>query len=120
MNDIPDCPECGMPFDNIFEATDHLLEDDESPFDPQLTLPNGYSLMIGSLLRTIYHKADSPEDIERITQDTYATLYASKYDPDEMKGYIEDLIIREQMHNLDDELVELLDKKPNDDNESGA
>jgi hypothetical protein len=37
-----------------------------------------------------------------------------------MKGFIEDLIIREQMYDIDEELVELLDKKPNNDNESGA
>ena len=37
------CPECGEEFDNVFEATDHLLEEDEE-FDPALisgsNLPN--------------------------------------------------------------------------------
>ena len=120
MNEIPDCPECGTPFDNIFDATDHLLEDDEPSFDPELVLPNGYSLMIGSLLRNLYNHSDSPEHIERITQDTYGTLYASHYSPGEMKNYIEDLIIREQMFDIDEELIELLDRKPKNDDESGA
>jgi hypothetical protein len=119
MNEIPNCPECGANFDNIFEATDHLLEDDEPEFDPALTLPNGYTLMVGSLLRCIYKYAFDPEQIERITQDTYATLYAAEYDPGQMKGYIEDLIVREQMSEIDDELSELLNESPND-NESGA
>ena len=120
MNDIPDCPECGTPFDNIFEATDHLLEDGEPEFDPELVLPNGYSLMVGSLLRTIYKYADSREHVERIAQDTYATLYASEYSPGNMRNYIEDLIIREQMLDIDEELAELLNKKPKNDDESGA
>jgi hypothetical protein len=47
-------------------------------------------------------------------------LYASHYSPGEMKNYIEDLIIREQMFDIDEELTELLDNKPKDDNESGA
>ena len=120
MNEIPDCPECGQPFDNIFEATDHLLEEDEEEFNPELLLPNGYSLMIGSLLRTIYKSAQTPDKVEDIVQDTYATLYAAQHDPTHMKGFIEDLIRREQMYDIDEELVELLDKKPNNDNESGA
>ena len=60
---IPPCPECGEHFENAFDATDHLLEDDEE-FDPALVLPNGYRLMIGSLLRCIYRYADSPENIK--------------------------------------------------------
>ena len=119
MNKIPNCPECGAEFDNIFDATDHLLEDDEPPFDPKLILPNGYSLMVGSLLRCIYRYADSPHEVERIVQETYGTLYAAEYDPSEMQGYIEDIIIREQMKDIDEELSELLNESPND-NEGGA
>jgi hypothetical protein len=118
MNEIPDCPECGEPFENIFDATDHLTEDGEKPFDVELKLPSGYTLMIGSLLRTLYNYAGIPEKIEQITQDTFGMLYAAQYDTSQMKGYIEDLIIREQMSELDEELAELLDKKPNND-ESG-
>ena len=118
MNDIPNCPDCGTPFDNIFEATDHLLEDDESPFDPSLVLPSGYKLLIGSLLRHIYIHADSPEDISRITQETYATLYAAEHDPQGMQKFVENIIIGEYMKDIDDELAELLDTKH--DNEDGA
>jgi hypothetical protein len=109
MNEIPDCPECGTPFENIFEATDHLLEDDEDVFDPSLILPNGYKLMVGSLLRAIYNAADEPERIKNITQDTYATLYAAETEPKQMQRFIEDLIINEQMYKIDEELEELLD-----------
>ena len=38
--EIPSCPECGERFENVFEATDHLLEDDEE-FDPALILQIG-------------------------------------------------------------------------------
>jgi hypothetical protein len=30
--EIPKCPECGWHFKNVFEAVDHLLEDDDDPF----------------------------------------------------------------------------------------
>jgi hypothetical protein len=119
MNEIPNCPDCGTPFENIFEATDHLLEDGDAEFNPELILPNGYSLMIGSLLRNIYKHSHDPHKVEDIAQDTYATLYAAQYDPGQMKNFIEDLIIREQMYDIDDELAELLDKNPKNDNESG-
>lgn len=115
--EIPDCPVCGTHFENVFEATDHLLDDEgEQPFDPKLILPNGYSLMIGSMLRALYGNADDPTQIKRITQDTYATLYAAEVDPGQMKHFIEDMIVSEHMSYIDEELEELLDK-PND-NES--
>ena len=114
MNEIPDCPECGEPFENVFDATDHLLEDDEE-FDPCLILPNGYKLMIGSLLRVLYEYAEDPVRIRNIAQDTYATLYAAETKPKQMQRFIEDLIINEQMHDIDEELEELLD-----DNDKGG
>lgn len=119
MNKIPNCPDCGTQFDNIFDATDHLLEDGESPFDPALVLPQGYQLMVGSLLRCIYRHAYDPQEVERIVQETYGTLYAAEYDQEGMAGFIEDIIVDTQMKDIDDELNELLEKKPND-NESGA
>jgi hypothetical protein len=48
MNKIPPCPVCGEHFEDIFEATDHLLEENEDEFDPKLILPGGYTLMVGS------------------------------------------------------------------------
>ena len=115
MNEIPNCPECGTEFDNIFEATDHLLEDDEGFFDPVLTLPNGYQLMVGSLLRHIYAHSDDREDVSRITQETYATLYAAEHAPNDMQRFIENLIVGEHMRDIDEELTELLKEKGKDD-----
>lgn len=109
MNDIPPCPTCGTYFENIFEATDHLLEDDEDEFDPQLHLQNGYSLGVGSLLRSLYLNAYDPQRIEAITQHTYATLYASQVNPEEMNSHIENIIVEAAMFDIDDELEELLD-----------
>ncbi len=63
---IPPCPECGEHFENVFQATDHLLEDDDE-FDPALVLPNGARLMIGSLLRCLYKYADKPDQIKKLS-----------------------------------------------------
>jgi hypothetical protein len=116
MNKIPPCPLCGEVFDNIFEATDHLLEDNEDEFDPKLILPNGYTLLIGSLLRCLYGYADKPDQIKEITQSTYATLYAAETDPGAMKDIIEDMVVDEHMHDIDKEIKKLLGgKKKNDD-----
>lgn len=111
---IPKCKICGQQFDNIFEATDHLLDDIGSqPFDPKLILPSGYQLMIGSLLRCLYDYADKPENIREITQSTYATLYAAETNPGKMKRFIEDMIIHEHMSSFDQDLVSLLEEETN-------
>jgi hypothetical protein len=102
------CPECGEEFNNVFEATDHLLEEDEE-FDPALILPNGYRLMIGSLLRCLYNHADSPEMIEDVVQSTYATLFAAESKPEVLGSVIEDIIVGSSMNGLDDELKKLLE-----------
>ena len=78
MNDIPHCDLCGEHFDNIFEAVDHLLEESTEPFDPRMRLPNGYSLMLGSLLRQIFYSADDADLVKNIAEMTYATLFASE------------------------------------------
>lgn len=111
---IPKCKICGQQFDNIFEATDHLLDDIGSePFDPKLILPSGYQLMIGSLLRCLYDYADKPDNIREITQSTYATLYAAETNPGKMKRFIEDMIIHEHMSSFDQDLVNLLEEETN-------
>ena len=107
--EIPPCPECGEHFENVFEATDHLLEDDEE-FDPALVLPNGYRLMIGSLLRCMYRYADSPEHIKGITESTYMTLFTAETQPNVVRGLIEDMIVDTQMTDLDEELKNLLER----------
>jgi hypothetical protein len=94
-------------FDNVFEATDHMLEDDEE-FDPALILPGGYKLMIGSLLRCLYRYSDSPEDIKEITQSTYMTLFRAETEPDSITKVIEDVIISASMAGIDREIKDLL------------
>jgi hypothetical protein len=106
---VPPCPECGEHFENVFEATDHLLEDDEE-FDPALILPNGYRLMIGSLLRCIYKYSDKPEHIKGIAESTYMTLFTAETQPNVVAGLIEDMIVDTQMIDLDNELKQLLEK----------
>ena len=114
MNDIPHCDLCGEHFDNIFEATDHLLEGEDGPFDPRMRLPNGYSLMLGSLLRQIFHNADDADLVKNIVEMTYATLFAAENDTHEMKRLIEESIVQQHMSVFDSELKHLLDGDKND------
>lgn len=109
MDDIPDCPTCGEHFDNMFEATDHLIESEDERFEPKLKLPKGYSLLIGSLLRELYEEADKPDVIRRITELTYATLWAADHDIDDMSSLIEEAIVRQHMSSFDSQLEHLLD-----------
>ena len=106
---IPPCPECGEHFNNVFEATDHLLEDDDE-FDPALVLPNGAKLMIGSLLRCLYKYADKPDQIKTITQSTYMTLFTAETQPEAIKDIVEEMIIESQMMEIDNELKQLLEE----------
>lgn len=106
---IPPCPDCGATFENVFEATDHLLEDDDE-FDPALILPNGARLMIGSLLRCLYKYADKPDQIKTITQSTYMTLFTAETQPEAIKDIIEEMIIESQMMEIDNELKQLLEE----------
>jgi hypothetical protein len=105
--EIPPCPQCGERFENVFEATDHLLEDDEE-FDPALVLPNGARLMIGSLLRCLFKYADKPEQIKSITQSTYMTLFTAETQPEAIKDIVEEMIVESQMLEIDDEIKNLL------------
>lgn len=102
------CPECGQMFDNVFDATDHLLEDEEE-FDPALLLPNGYRLMIGSLLRCFYNHADEPDNVRKVAEDTYATLFMAETTPELIVSVIEDMIVGSSMVGIDDELKRLLE-----------
>ena len=113
MNKIPPCPVCNEEFENIFDATDHLLEENESEFDPKLILPNGYSLMIGSLLRYIYGLADDEKQVKEICQTTYATLYAAETNPGAMKNIIQDIVVDQNMANIDEELKQLINETKN-------
>ena len=107
--DIPPCNICGQQFDNIFDATDHLIDDEDGvQFDPKLILPGGYQLLIGSLLRCIYESAGSPKSVRDITQYVYATLYAAESTPNKMKEYIEDVVVNQEMRHIDKELAHFL------------
>ncbi len=111
MIEIPPCGICGQHFDNIFEATDHLIEDNgEEEFNPEIILPNGYRLLVGSMLRQLFDNADNPEKVRTITQLTYGTLYAAESDIGLMKRLVEDAIIHEHMSLIDEELEELLEE----------
>jgi hypothetical protein len=107
-NEINPCPECGQQFDNVFEATDHLVDEGDE-FDPALVLPNGYRLMIGSLLRCMYRYANDKEQIEKITQDTYMTLYLAEISPNTITDILEDSIVGSSMVGIDEELKQLLE-----------
>lgn len=111
MIEIPPCKICGQHFDNIFDATDHLIEDNgEEEFNPEIVLPNGYRLLVGSMLRQLFESADKPEEVRTITQLTYGTLYAAETNVGLMKKLVEDAIIHEHMSEIDDELKELLEE----------
>ena len=105
---IPPCPACGQQFENAFEAVDHLLEDKE--FDPALILPNGFKLLIGSLLRVIYRHANNPSDVRKIAESTYMTLFTSENFPEVTTKIIEEMIIESSMVDLDDEIKQLLER----------
>ena len=112
--DIPPCNICGQQFDNIFDATDHLIDDEDGvQFDPKLILPGGYQLLIGSLLRCIYESAGSPKSVRDITQSVYATLYAAESTPNKMKEYIEDVVVNQEMRHIDKELAHFLTSETN-------
>ena len=106
---IPPCKICGQHFDDIFEAVDHLVDDENEPeFDPKLILPGGYQLMIGSLLRNIHMHARNNRKVKDIVEHTYATLYAAETNPRKMKRFIEDLIITTEMGVLEHEINDFL------------
>ncbi len=109
MIEIPQCKICGTQFDNIFDAVNHLMEDDDDVFDPILKLPNGYSLLLGSLLEKLYRNAEDVALVKDITEMTYATLYAAQTDVTQMKELVEDAIIKQHMVDIDEELKELLE-----------
>jgi len=85
-------------------------DNDEEEFNPVISLPSGYQLLFGSLLRQLYEKADDPEEVKTIVELTYATLYASESNIPLMKKLVEDAIIHEHMFEIDRELKKLLEE----------
>ena len=96
------------PTDNR-ETWDRNPPEDDEEFDPALILPNGYRLLIGSLLRCFYRYADSPENIMTIAESTYMTLFAAETQPNLVSSLVEDMIVDTQMVDLEDELKKLLE-----------
>ena len=102
------CHDCGEEFDNSFDLIDHLTEDEDGEFDPYLILPNGYRLMLGSLLKFLYDNSDDTEQIRHIAQSTYVTLFAAENGYDLIDSLIEDMIVKSSLHNFDESLQKLL------------
>lgn len=102
-----ECPECGQHFEDYFEAVEHLLEVDED-FDPALILPNGYRLMIGSLLRVFFEGAEDVEKTQKLAEETYLALFMAEMYPGSVSNIIQETIIAQSMENIDDELKQLL------------
>lgn len=110
MIEIPQCSVCGTNFNNIFDAVNHLIEDDEDIFEPTYVLPSGYALMLGSLLEELYHHAHEPDVIKDIAETTFATLYAAQTDVVKMKDLVHQAIINQHMSSIDEELEQLLEE----------
>jgi len=103
-----------MQFEDSFELIDHYLEDDED-FDPYYILPNGYKLLLGSLLRFMFNNADEPDQIRLITQSTYVTLFASENGYDLVDELVEDMVVKSALVDFDQNLARLLETETNDD-----
>lgn len=103
------CNECNQTFDDSFQLIDHTLYEDEE-FDPYYLLPNGFKLLLGSLLRFMYNNADEPEQIKLITQSTYVTLFASENGYDLVDELVEDMIVKSALQHFDEDLEALLKK----------
>lgn len=111
------CHDCDQQFEDSFQLVDHYYEEDEE-FDPYYILPNGYKLLLGSLLRFMYNNADVPEQIKLITQSTYITLFASENGYSLVDELVEDMVVKSALVDFDENLARLLETD-NNDNEGG-
>lgn len=109
------CHDCGEEFDNSFDLIDHTTENEE--FDPYLILPNGYRLMLGSLLKFIYDNSDDTEQIRHITESTYVTLFAAENGYDLIDVLIQDMIVKSSLQNFDKSLQQLLSESDKENGE---
>lgn len=112
------CNDCNQEFANSFELIDHTQPEDDE-FDPYYILPNGYKLLLGSLLRFMFNHADEPNQIRLITQSTYVTLFASENGYDLVDELVEDMVVKSALVDFDQNLARLLETDTNDD-EGGA
>ena len=111
------CHECKIQFEDSFELIDHTMAEDEE-FDPYYLLPNGFKLLLGSLLRFMFEHRNDPEKIKLITQSTYVTLFASEMGYDMVDELVEDMVVNSSLQDLDKEIEELLSGEK--DEEGGA
>ena len=86
------------------------MDDEDDVFEPTLNLPNGYSLLLGSLLEELYYHAEEPDTVRKLSETTYATLYMAQFDNTKMKEIVQDAIVNEHMAEIDEELKELLEE----------
>ena len=105
---IPNCTECNEKFDNVFQAVDHMLEDGDD-FDPVLILPGGYRLLIGSLLKFFYQNLDDRDTLSDIIQSTYLTLFTAESTPELIDEYVENVIVKTSMMDIDNDLKKILE-----------
>ena len=112
------CHDCHITFEDSFKLVDHYLEDDED-FDPYYILPNGFKLLLGSLLRFMFNHAEEPDQIRLITQSTYVTLFASENGYELVDELVEDMVVKSALQDFDQSLAKLLEEET-DDNEGGA
>ncbi len=110
---IKPCEVCGTHFDTIFDMVDHLQEEGEPPFDPSLLLPNGYKLLVGTLLRLVHEQSNKPSQVRKITEQAFTNLYLAETDQKQMRENIEDVIVNQFVSNLDKELAALLEDNGN-------
>lgn len=106
---IKPCEVCGTHFDTVFDMVDHLQEEGEPSFDPTLLLPNGYKLLVGTLLRLVHEQSNKPSQVRKITESAYMNLYLAETDQKQMRENIEDVLVQQFVSNLDKELKELLE-----------
>jgi hypothetical protein len=66
----------------------------------------------------MYHHRNEPEKIALITQSTYVTLFASEMGYDMVDELVEDMVVKTEFQNFEEELKKLLTK--DDDGEGGA
>ena len=57
----------------------------------------------------MYRYAHEPEKIEKITQDTYMTLFTAETNADSIVDIIQEAIVRSSMVGIDEELKSILD-----------
>lgn len=110
---IKPCDVCGEHFDTVFDMVDHLQEEGEPPFDPSLLLPNGYKLLVGTLLRLVHEQSNKPSQVRKITESAYMNLYLAETDQVAMRKNIEDVLVDKFVSELDRELAALLEDNGN-------